>query len=113
MDIGYFTLHLLNMRVIIILFFPLICHGLVNKIIEDVKFRFLGGKGVAEELDPLELLAITAQGPRLPQSGAMRSCGLADEAVHAAIETIRDTAPLEEACLDIPSLPIHARTGQF
>ena len=52
---------------------------------------------VAEELDPLELLAITAQGPRLPQSGAMCSCGLADEAVHAAIETIRDTAPLEEA----------------
>ena len=68
---------------------------------------------IAEELHPLERLAIAAQGPGLPQSGARCPCGMADEAVHAAIETIRDTAPLEEACLDIPSPPIHARTGPF
>lgn len=47
-----FTSLILNMRVIIFLFFPLICHGLVNKIIDNMKFRFLGGKRVAEELDP-------------------------------------------------------------
>ena len=68
---------------------------------------------IAEELHPLELLAITAQGPGLPQSGARCSCGMADEAVHAAIETIRDAAPPLEARLYIPSSPIHAGTGPF
>ena len=68
---------------------------------------------VAEELYPTEFLAVTAQGPRLPQSGAGCSCGMANEAVHTAIEAIRDAAPPLETRLDIPSSPIHARTGPF
>ena len=68
---------------------------------------------IAEELHPLERLAIAAQGPGLPQSGARCPCGMADEAAHAAIEAIRDAAPLEKARLDNPSSPIHAGTGPF
>lgn len=39
-------------RFIIFLSLPLVCHGLANKLIDDIKFRFLGGTGSVQELDP-------------------------------------------------------------
>ena len=60
---------------------------------------------------PVERRASARDRPRLLQRCTRGSCSLANQAVHASIESIGLTAPSIKCCTDLPATPIHARPG--
>ena len=68
---------------------------------------------VASACDVLEPVSVAGNGPRLSERDAPRACRLADQAIHTAIEVVRNAAPSSEICPNTTITPVQAGFRPF